>query len=205
MDRQAKHPRAADPGAAAWAASGAMALTGRPAGPPLGAPAALIALIERAAAILDRHRAAGPQLDGLALLGERAALAGLSRGGTISCGGGARLVPAQDGWLAVSLARPEDLAALPAWLSRDVTGDDPWPTVHEVVATMPTAALDAQAALLGLPIAAVGSVGPGHSAPSTCPSAPVGSGGTAEPPGRSERSRSSTFPPSGPDPSVVSC
>jgi hypothetical protein len=137
-----------------------MALTGRPAGPPLGAPVAFIDLIERAVGVLERHREAGPGLDGLALLGERAAVADLSRGGTVSCGGATRLVPARDGWLAVSLARPEDIAALPAWLGRDITSDDPWPIVQEVVASMSTAALDAQAALLGLPFAAVGSVGP---------------------------------------------
>jgi CoA-transferase family III len=137
-----------------------MALTGRPAGPPLGAPVALIDLIERAVGVFERQREGGPRLDGLALLGERAAVAGLSRGGTVSCGGGTRLVPARDGWLAVSLGRPEDVAALPAWLGRDVASDEPWPIVQEVVASMSTAALDAQAALLSLPFAAVGSVGP---------------------------------------------
>lgn len=137
-----------------------MVLTGRSAGPPLGAPPALIELIERAVAILSRNSGAGTPVDGLALLGERAALSGLTRGGAISCGGGARLVPSLDGWLAVSLVRPEDVAALPAWLGRDVTGDDPWATVGEVAAATPAAALDAHAALLGLPIAAVGSVAP---------------------------------------------
>jgi crotonobetainyl-CoA:carnitine CoA-transferase CaiB-like acyl-CoA transferase len=78
----------------------------------------------------------------------------------MSCGGGARLVPGRDGWLAVSLARPDDVAALPAWLGRDVPGDDPWPTVCEAVALAPVAVLDERAGLLGLPCAAVGSVGP---------------------------------------------
>jgi len=153
-------PSVVDRRGRAWAASGAMVLTGRAAGPPLGAPAALIDLIERAVAVLHRHRRKGEALDGLALLGERAALQGLSRHGAVSCGGGTRLVPARDGWMAVALARPEDVAALPAWLGRDVTGEDPWPIVEEVAAAMPVAALDAQAALLGLPVAAVGSVGP---------------------------------------------
>ena len=144
----------------AWAASGAMALTGRPGAPPLGAPPALIDLIDRAVAVLRHHGEGSVPLDGLALLGERAALGGLSRGGPISCGGAARLVPGRDGWLVVSLARPEDVAALPAWLGRDVLPHDPWPFVYEAAAATPVAALDAQAALLGLPIAAVGSVGP---------------------------------------------
>ncbi len=144
-----------DPKAAAWAASGAMVLTGRPAGPPLGAPPALIDLVDRAVAVLAAATRAAP-LDGLALLGERAALSGLSRGGADQLwrrdAPGAR----RDGWLAVSLARPEDVAALPAWLGRDVSGDDPWPIVYEAAAAMSAAALDEQAALLGLPFAAVG-------------------------------------------------
>jgi hypothetical protein len=137
-----------------------MILTGRPAGLPLGAPSALIDLVERAAATVHGGSGGRVCVDGLALLGERAALAGLSRGGAISCGGGARLVPARDGWLAVSLARPDDVAALPAWLGRDVPGDDPWPVVFEAVAAAPVAALDDRAGLLGLPCAAAGSVGP---------------------------------------------
>jgi len=137
-----------------------MVLTGRPGGPPLGAPSALIDLVERAASMLHRGSAHLTGIDGLALLGERAALGDLSRGGAISCGGGARLVPGRDGWLAVSLARPDDVAALPAWLGRDVPDDDPWPTVCDAVAVAPVAALDERAGLLGLPCAAVGSVGP---------------------------------------------
>ena len=55
-------------------------------------------------------------VDVLALLGERAALAGLSRGGDVSCGGAARLLRSADGWLAVNLPRPDDLDLLCAWL-----------------------------------------------------------------------------------------
>jgi len=144
----------------AWAASGAMILTGRPEGPPLGAPSALMDLVDRATAVVHEGSEGRVSLDGLALLGERSALSDLSRGGDISCGGAARLVPARDGWLAVSLARPEDVAALPAWLGRDVPDDDPWPIVYESVAVATATALDERAGLLGLPFAAVGSVGP---------------------------------------------
>jgi CoA-transferase family III len=146
--------------AQAWASSGACVLTGRPEGPPLGAPAALIDLVERAAALVQRHSDGRQTVDGLALLGERAALGDLSRGGDVSCGGVTRLVPTQSRWLAVSLPRPEDVEALPAWLGCDVPPDDPWPIVYEVAARLTAAALDEQAALLGLPIAAVSSVAP---------------------------------------------
>jgi CoA-transferase family III len=148
-----------------------MVLTGRADGPPLGAPAALIDLVGRASAILNVDRPVrrpdadvvdDPVLpDGLALLGERAALAGLTRRGGISCGGSTHLVPARDGFMAVSLARPEDVAALPAWLGRDrpVEGD-PWPAVYEALAARCCAELDERAGLLGLPFAALGSVQP---------------------------------------------
>jgi crotonobetainyl-CoA:carnitine CoA-transferase CaiB-like acyl-CoA transferase len=144
----------------AWAASGAMALTGWPDGPPLGAPGALVDLVEQATVIL---RASGPglaELDGLALLGERAAFGQLGRRGEVSCGGSTRLVPARHGWLAVSLARPDDRQALSAWLQTDVPFEDPWPSLLDAVAGRELAELDARAALLGLPIAAVFSVAP---------------------------------------------
>jgi hypothetical protein len=135
-----------------------MILTGRPEGPALGAPSALVDLVARAADVVWRRSAGRVQVDGLALLGERAAIGNLVRQGTTSCGGSTRLVRASDGWLAVSLARPEDVAALPAWLSRPVPGDDPWPVVYEAVGVLLAADLDARAALLGLPIAALGTV-----------------------------------------------
>lgn len=104
---------------AAWAASGAMALTGRADGPPLPPPSGFVARVralERAQARVSAHVGRPVAADGLALLGERAALAGLGRAGAISCGGGTRLLRTTDGWLAVSLARPSDLDLLSAWL-----------------------------------------------------------------------------------------
>jgi hypothetical protein len=145
---------------AEWANSGAMALTGRSDGPALGAPAALIDLVERAEGIL-RHGDGGlATLDGMALLGERAAIDGLTRQGVTSCGGSTRLIPVSDGWLAISLARDEDTAALPAWLQCEIPAADPWPAVTEAVAGRRAAPLDRRAALLGLPIAALASVAP---------------------------------------------
>jgi hypothetical protein len=134
-----------------------MMLTGRADGPALGAPAALVDLVGRAVDVLGRRTEGEVVVDGLALLGERAALAGLARRGDISCGGSTRLVRAADGWLAVSLARPEDRAALPAWLERPVPAEDPWPAVLAAVAPQPVVSLNERAALLGLPIAGLGS------------------------------------------------
>src|SRR4051794_20586386 len=94
---------------ARWADSGAMALTGRSDGPPLGPPARLVAG-------LDALAAPFPALDALALLGERAAIAGLHRQGRVSCGGSCRILRAADGWLAGSPPRPRGGDAAAAWL-----------------------------------------------------------------------------------------
>ncbi len=103
-----------------WAGSGAMWLTGRADGPALGCPAGVIEVLDSASLQLTEHsKRFGLQIsiDGLALLGERAALMGLSRRGSTSCGGATRILKTADGYLALSLARPGDLALLPALLS----------------------------------------------------------------------------------------
>jgi hypothetical protein len=121
----------------AWAASGAMALTGHPGGPPLGLTVPVVARLDAALAVIRtlaadlghpwRPDAAAPPpgagrlpADAGALLGERAAIAGLTRGGVFSAGRAARLLPAADGWLAVNLARLDDVDLLPAWLQDEV-------------------------------------------------------------------------------------
>lgn len=139
-------PVAPDP-VAAWAASGAMSLTGWPDRAPLGPPLALVATVESAAARLD-----GAVDEPLALLGERAAHLGLVRAGRTSCGGSARLLPTGDGWIALNLARPEDLDLLPAWLGREVEGD-PWEAVSQAARERAATDLLAAAVGLGLPLA----------------------------------------------------
>ena len=105
-----------------WAASGAMAITGRADGPPLGPPDRLVAGLRRSAAVIRQRSAllgVPLEVDAVALLGERAAIGGLTRHSPTSCGGATRLVRAADGWLAVALPRPEDRELLPAWLGLD--------------------------------------------------------------------------------------
>lgn len=133
-----------------------MALTGRATGPPLAAPSGFVARMWALETRLARAsaRVGRPvEVDALALLGERAAIAGLRRAGDRSCGGATRLLPAADGWLALSLARPSDIELLPAWLGVAVEAADPWEEVAAVVAAGETATLAAQAQLLGLPAA----------------------------------------------------
>jgi CoA-transferase family III len=141
-----------------------MSLTGRSSGPPLGAPGALVDLVARAASVLRRRSGGRVTSAGLALLGERAAVGRLGRPlerqGDRSCGGSTRLLAAADGWVAVSLARMDDTAALPAWLGVEVPTDDPWPTVETAVAGLSATLLDERAALLGLPVARLASVAP---------------------------------------------
>lgn len=138
---------------AAWAASGCMALTGREDGPPLGPPAGLVDGVR--ATCESIARAAGVELDGLALLAERAAVAGLTRRGDRSCGEATRLLRAADGWIAVTLARDDDIASVPAWVETE-PGDDAWALVTEAVEQRGVTPLVERARLLGLPVAALG-------------------------------------------------
>jgi hypothetical protein len=141
-----------EPAPLAWARSGAMALSGEADGPPSAGPAALAAHADALAAELCVRWPARVPLDGAALLGERAAWLGLERRGRVSPGGGCRLLPTADGFLAANLARPDDVALLPAWLERPATGD-PWRTLEDALPERPTHAWVERGRLLGLPVA----------------------------------------------------
>ncbi len=148
----------------AWASRGAMALTGWPELPGLGPPEALVARLDEVAQRLALTTAAlGHEvaIDPVALLTERAALAGLTRGGTTSCGGGTRLLAGADGWMAVSLARASDVGLVPAWLELEASAwpgspvgadEDLWTQVRRGVAARPVGELEARAILLGMPV-----------------------------------------------------
>lgn len=107
-----------------WAASGAMALTGEPHGPPLLAPAAFATALAHAVARLaervgDRAGHALRRLDAAALLGERAAASGFARAGATSPGGGCRLLATATWPIALQLAREDDERLLEAWLETE--------------------------------------------------------------------------------------
>ncbi len=138
-----------------WAASGAMALTGRPDGPPLVAPAGLVSAVASAAASVaakTAHFGKAVHLDGPALLGERAALAGMTRQGAVSVGGAARFERAADGWVVLNLPRHDDIAALPALLEAEVRPQD-WRSVSALIASRSAAELVDRGRLLGLAVA----------------------------------------------------
>ena len=108
-----------------------------------------------------------------ATLTERAAVAGLPAGGPGELRRGRGLLPADDGWVALSLVRPDDVDAVPAWLELDgpavgavrhryrhrdvrghVRGRCPLGAAAAAVAERPVRRLVEARPLLGLPVAA---------------------------------------------------
>jgi hypothetical protein len=136
-----------------------MALTGPAEGPPALAPGAPVSALAESLATferLTRIRTGAEALDlpGTSLLGERAALAGLSRRAPRSVGGAFRALRAADGWLGLSLARPDDIALLPALTATELTGD-PWPAIAGWLTQRELGPVAARAQLLGLPAAPI--------------------------------------------------
>jgi hypothetical protein len=88
------------------------------------------------------------------LLTGRAALLRLGRRGRTSANGSCRLLAASDGWVAVNLARPSDVDAVPALIERPVIGDT-WAALTTAVARLPSATVVERATLLEVPAAAL--------------------------------------------------
>lgn len=151
LGHDADPPAAPDP-LADWAGSGAMALTGRADGPPLVATGAAVSA--RGALLALQALAPDADLPDITVLGERAALAGLSRAGDVSCGGATRLLPTTDGHVALSLARPDDHELVPALVEGEV--QDSWAAVRTWAAGRTAVEVRDRAVLLGLPVAVVG-------------------------------------------------
>ena len=135
--------------ASRWASSGAMSITGEPSGRarqvPVGVALSMDQLSEAITGIT------GFPIDGIALLGERAAITGFTRQGDRSVGGYARLVEAVDKPICINFARPDDLELIPAWLQRRI---DPYDlkAVLSVIAKSQSQELMEQADLLGIPL-----------------------------------------------------
>jgi hypothetical protein len=148
-----------------------MALTGRADGPAIGPPAGLVSGLSDVAADVERtleRMGASVKVDALQHVVERAALAGFRRQGAVSCGGASRLFRTEDGWIAVSLPRVEDLEAVPAWLETEVPdGESVWDTVSRVSSRRATSTLVERGTWLGLALGAL----PGTTRPSDrgCP------------------------------------
>lgn len=137
-----------------WGSSGLAYLTGWPDGPPDFSRANVLGRADGvAAAFGDRT---GVAVDAAGLLAGRAALLGLHRGGRVSAGGATRLLAARDHWCALTLSRPEDVAAVPALLRADDVPADPWPALQTWVATHPVSEVIERTALLDIPAAGLG-------------------------------------------------
>jgi hypothetical protein len=88
-----------------------------------------------------RRLGAAAGVDAVALLGERVEVMGRVPSAT-------RLYEAVDGWVAVSLPRPDDMEMVPAWLDSS--------SIEEAIADRTAAEVVARGRLLGLPVVAVG-------------------------------------------------
>src|SRR5260370_1853596 len=163
-----------------WAASGAMALTGMPEGMPVASPAPALAMLGQVTAEFARvtgETGKRVRADPAELITGRAALAGLTRGGRVSAGESSFLLRSADGWCAVTLSRPDDVAAVPAivgTLGWDGTSLDEMVTRAQARAALtavargpPAEDLAAAAPLVGVPAAAL----PGRVPPSAAAAA----------------------------------
>lgn len=95
----------------------------------------------------------------------RAGLAGFRPPGRVSANGSCHFVRTADGWVAVNLARPDDVASIPALLAlttsgrtrRDEPAASPAAALHTALGTVPTREVLDAAHLLGIAAAAPGS------------------------------------------------
>jgi len=115
-------------------------------------------------AIAIRSASAGESvvLDWGAVLCGRADLLGLTRHGRLSANRSCRLLRAADGWVAINLARPDDLESVDALLEEPT--DEPWSALERALPALPASHIVARGRLLGLPISELLSVprGVGH-------------------------------------------
>jgi crotonobetainyl-CoA:carnitine CoA-transferase CaiB-like acyl-CoA transferase len=145
-----------------------MALTGMPEGIPVASPApvlAMLALVTAEFARVTGDNGTTVHADPAELIAGRAALAGLTRGGRVSAGGSSFLLRAADGWCAVTVSRPDDMAAVPAIagaLGLAGTSDDAVETRAQARTVLAAAAVGTPAAefaaaaqLVGVPAAAL--------------------------------------------------
>ena len=152
------------PDAGAPPASRLSELSGRPGGPVPELPTGLLPGLHHLARVIARHSGAigrPVEVDPVAVVCERAVAAGLTRQGDVSCGGACRLLPAADGWVAVSLPRTDDWDLTAAWLELPTPlADGQWGMVATLVSDRGTAELVERAVLLGLAVASVGERAP---------------------------------------------
>jgi hypothetical protein len=136
---------------ARWARSGVMALAGPAGGPPAPPPAGFVGRLDELVAEIEMRLAERGHLVRLswpAALAGRAAVLGLRRQGRISPNGSCRLLRAADGWVALNLARQDDVELIPALTGGG--GAEPWQEAAGAAAATRADEFVARARLLGL-------------------------------------------------------
>ena len=143
-----------------------MELTGRPDGPAVAPPHRLLRGLDRLVESLGRSSArVGNEVlvDWDLLVTTRARMMGLRRSGRRSANGTCRLLKSADGWMAINLARPEDLASVEALLQSGVqsgaksgASEDTWGVLEAAIASGASSYFVDRARLLGMPAAALG-------------------------------------------------
>jgi len=144
---------AMDHPALAWRRCGLMHVTGRAGGPPLIAPVALTTMADTALSMLRTKRPGLGSVIGAQLLGERARLMNLARGGAMSANGSCRLLRCADGTLALNLPRDDDWDLIPALLCGQPVQD--WSALAELLLSLSAASLVERGRQLGLACAQV--------------------------------------------------
>ena len=126
-----------------------MSLTGESSGPPRQVPVGVTLRMEQLATIIGEMT--GLSIDGPALLGERAAIAGYTRQGNRSVGGHAQLVESIDKPICINFARPDDLLLIPAWLQEEIDPNNRMEVLSSLK-KFESQQLMKQADLLGIPL-----------------------------------------------------
>ncbi|MHA3024496.1 CoA transferase [Mycobacterium sp. BMJ-28] len=120
---------------------------------PVGAPAQICA---RAQQLADRFAMrTGVGVDATEVLTGRAAQRGWAAGGRISAGAATRLLGGADGWCGLTLARADDVDAVPALIGAQLV-TEPWQALQAWIDRHGVAEAVARARLLGLPAALLG-------------------------------------------------
>jgi hypothetical protein len=110
--------------------------------------------------LADELRSRASELDALvnvdarSVLRRRASLLGFSGPGRVSANGHSRLIPSRDGWIALSLARQDDVDLVEALVEHPLDSD-PWSSVTEAAMSARADKFVARGRLLGLPITTV--------------------------------------------------
>ncbi|OBK70273.1 acyl-CoA transferase [Mycobacterium sp. 1274761.0] len=130
---------------------------------PLGIPDAVIDRAQRVADDIGRGAAelcGALAVDADEILTGRAGLLGLAPAGRVSAGGSTRLLRTRDGWVALTLSRPDDIEAVAALLELADQPAEPWAALTVAAAGRAAEELVARARLLDLPAAVLGETAP---------------------------------------------